>query len=265
MKPVRGRITTLTLSILLLFVTGASLALASYELHDPFVADPLGPYSMLNNPAGIYDESRFAVRAAIGQGMFGSDTTQLVAYIEPDMGHGAGALYWHGADLAAGGKIREIGYVVARRATNNLVYGIALKHVREDEMGVWAGDLGLMTTGPGPLQAGVTVHNLFGQSVITPTKVTAGVNYQMAPTVGLAASLGTPRLGEWKDLEAGVAVDVQALSGTKVRLGRVVNVDSMEGYWFGGVKIDLNSFQIDANVAVAGADRRIMLGAVYRF
>ena len=96
MKHAKGRIATLTLGLLLLLAICAASALASHELRDPFVADPLGPYSLLSNPASIYQDNHFVLRAGLAQGRVGSSTTQLVAYVEPDMGNGAGALYWHG-------------------------------------------------------------------------------------------------------------------------------------------------------------------------
>lgn len=266
MKHAKGRIATLTLGLLLLLATCAASALASHELRDPFVADPLGPYSLLSNPASIYQDNHFVLRAGLAQGRVGSSTTQLVAYVEPDMGNGAGALYWYGGNLATGSKLREVGYVVSRKIANGLAVGLTLKHVKEDAMGTWATDAGVMTVGPGRIRLGLTVHNFTGATVLNPTRVTAGINFAVAPMfMNLSVAVRTAWMGEPKDMEAAVAVDIRPVSSTTVRVGRVVNIDTSAGYWFGGVKVDFERFYIDANIAMAGSDRRIMIGAVYRF
>ena len=265
MKHAKGRLATLTLGLLLLLAICAATAPASPELRDPFVADPLGPYSLLSNPASIYQDNHFVLRAGLAQGRVGSSTTQLVAYVEPDMGNGAGALYWHGGNLATGSKLREVGYVVSRKIANGLAVGLTLKHVKEDAMGMGHG-CGRHDRRSRADPAGADGARFTGATVLNPARVTAGINFAVAPMfMNLSVAVRSAWMGEPKDMEAAVAVDFRPVSSTTVRVGRVVNIDTSAGYWFGGVKFDFERFYIDANIAMAGSDRRIMVGAVYRF
>lgn len=254
----------LILGVLVLVVVSQP-SQAFTEIRDPFVSEPIGPFTLLNNPAAAMETDDFTIRASLGQGYVGGDSSQLIAYLEPDMGTGAGALYWHGANLASGNNRRELGYIVARPVNDHLTYGVTVKHVREDEIGTWAVDLGVMSTDLSRFKGGLVVHNLVGQSPINPTHVTGALTLDLTPEVGLSASMSSPVVGDWEFTEVGVAVDVLAIQGTKLRLGRITNVSSLVGYWLTGFEVDLNSLTVDANLAFAGNDKRVTIGGIYRF
>lgn len=254
--------------VCLLLVCAAAQAGAFSEARDPFVARPLGPYTLLANPAAAMETDALTVRAATGQGLTaaGSDGTRLVAYLEPDTGLGAGALWWHGATLVNGSTRREVGYTVARSFGSGFVLGVSLKNVHEGNIGVWTADVGVLTPERGRLRAGLVVHNLLSQHVIAPPQVTGGVSITLGRALGVSAAVTAPTLTAPDSVEAGIAVDLNPHGTTRLRVGRMSNVATARGYWIGAFQVDLRSFVLDASFMVDDADnRRIAVGLLYRF
>lgn len=250
-----------------IFAATASVQAFS-ETYDPFVSRPMGPFALLSNPATALDVHSFTIKAGLGQGLLGTRTSQYLGYVEPDIGLGAGVIFWHGNNLANGNKHRQIGYTVARPINKNVYYGFTLKHVNEDKIGVWAADLGLMTTDLKPLRGGLVVHNFVGQSTINPTHVTGSLSYALVSDIAMAVSISSPTLADTNQMEMGIAVDMPLpfVAGSTMRLGRITNVVSLDGYWLGSVTADLNSVAFDTTLVVAsGNNRRIAVGLAYRF
>lgn len=263
-----GLLTALTFAFMVVLVAAPHSVQAFSETRDPFVADPIGPYRLINNPASVMETDALTVRAALGHGFTtaGDDGTQLIAYMEPDMGLGAGALSWHGTNLPNGSKRRELGYTIARSIANAVYYGVTLKYVQEDEISRWAADLGIMTTDASRLRAGLVMHNLIGQSAINPTHVTGSLSYALTNNMGVSLSLASPSLSDSNRMNVGVALDVDAPFGTRVRLGRITNFSTMEGYWLGAVQADIDTITLDATVMVDDDwNRRVAIGLMYRF
>lgn len=263
----RLRIVMLVACVLVISVASSLVSAQTFsETRDPFVANPVGPYALLANPAAVLDTKALTLQAALGQGFFSGDVTQLIAYLEPDMGVGAGALSWHGTNLANGSKRTEAGYTIARRASHFAYYGLTLKHVSEDAAGQWSADLGLMTSDAYRLRAGLVIHNIFGQSTINPAHITGGLSYQLMSRVAIAASASTPSLSDQTNTDIGLALDISLANESHLRLGRVMNAVANEGYWLGSLSVGLNSMSLDTTLLLdEHTDQRVAVGLTFRF
>lgn len=260
------RIRIMVLATLFTFLMGSTGILHAYsETMDPFVSNPLGPYSMLSNPASVLRVQTLSVRASVGLGTAGG-TSQLLAYLEPDMGLGAGALYWHTLGPGQGERLQEFGYTLARQATNHILYGFTVKQLSEAGLRAWAADFGLILVDFSRVGIGFTVHNFLGQSTLNPFQVTGALAYEMTPLFGLAAFASAPVIDDASDIDVGLAVDVTVFSEAQFRLGRVSNLRTSEGYWQGSFTYDFDTLTFDATVVARDDnDLRVAVGVVFRF
>lgn len=261
-RSMRIRMTMLATVLMFLFV---SPGLYASETRDPYVYDPLGPYTLLSNPASVIDVQALLVRAAMGFGHDGT-TSALLAYMEPDMGLGAGALYWHTLSPADGNRRQEIGYTLARQAASNVYYGFTIKQLSEGSERVWAADFGLFLRDLNRFRVGFTAHNFLGQSAINPLHVTGAIAYEVSPLLGLGLFASAPFEDDGDGIDVGIAVDVKVMQGAQIRLGRIHNLRTAEDYWLGGLTYDFEPLTFDASVLFDRTDNvRFAIGVVYRF
>lgn len=259
----RIRITVLATVLMFLLVTPGLHAFS--ETSDPYVSNPLGPYDLLSNPAAVIDVRALSVRAAMGFGRNGT-TSHLLAYMEPDMGLGAGALYWHILSPAHGQRRQEFGYTLARQAARNVYYGLTVKQLSAGDQRVWAADFGLLLKDFNRMRVGFTARNFIGQSAINPLHVTGAISYEVSPMLELGLFASAPFENDGEGLDVGIAVDVDVSPGVQFRVGRVRNLRSAEDYWLGSFAYDFEPLTLDASLLVDHKDNvRFAFGVVFRF
>lgn len=248
------------------FLASAAPLQAFHDTHDPYVSNPSGAYSMLSNPASVIDTRALAVRAAVGFAGKGGMTSQLLAYLEPDMGLGAGALYWHTMSPDSGNRRQEFGYILARRASQHMYYGLTVKQLNEAGLRVWAADIGLLFNDLSRIRVGLTVHNFLGQSALNPLQVSGALSYEISSQVGFSLFASSPILTDTTGVDVGVAVDVELIPEAQIRLGRIRSLQRLEDYWQGSLTYALESVTFDAAILVKSADDlRFTIGVLYRF
>lgn len=240
-------------------------SLAYYDTYDPYVANPLGAYSFLSNPASVIYTRNLSVQAAVGFAGQGGMTSRLLAYLEPDTGMGAGALYWHAMSLESGNR-QEFGYILARRLTSNVYYGVTIKRFDEGGESVWAADIGLLFDDFSRLRFGLTAHNFFGQSAMNPLQVTGAVSYEVDPRLAVSLFATSPLRNDASEMDVGVAVDIEVTPEIQIRLGRIRSLHASVDYWLGRLTYTMGSIALDAAVRMDGKnDQRFTVGVLFRF
>lgn len=258
----------LTTTLVSIFIATLALAVplqASHVTYDPNVADPSGAFALLSNPASIIHTRHLSVQAAVGVAGKGGMTSQLLAYLEPDTGLGAGALYWHAMSLESGNR-QEFGYILARQAIPNVYYGLTVKQLNEGGVRVWAADVGLLFHDLSRLRIGLTAHNFLGQSTMNPLQVTGAVSYDVTPHLAVSMFATSPAHNDATDVDVGVAVDVEPIPDVQISLARIQSWRSSEEYWLGRLTYAMRSITFDASVRIDGNnDQRFTVGVLFRF
>ncbi len=255
---------------MLMFICAAALAFvmplrAAHAIHDLNVAHPSGAYSLLSNPASVIYTRHLSVQAAVGIAGKGGMTSQLLAYLEPDTGLGAGALYWHSMSGASGNR-QEFGYILARQVTPNVYYGLTIKQLNEGGVRVWAADIGLLFHDLSRLRIGLTAHNFVGQSAMNPLQVAGAVSYDVTPHLAVSLFASMPAANGATDADVGVAVDVEPIPDVLISLARIRSLRSSQEYWLGRLVYTVQSITFDASVRVDGKnDQRFTVGVLFRF
>lgn len=219
-------------------------------LRDPFASRPMGPFSLLTNPAAVVDES--ALRLHLG---FQPDDTlgssRFIAVSEPGSGFGAGALMWlDGFDRPGEPRWRQVSYTVGQFLTDRVAFGLSIKHFKSPRDQRWAGDLGLYLPVERGLQIGVVYYNVFGPAPDDPREIAASIS--LVGRQGWAVSLEMGGLSSSaRDSVLAWALDVPLGPQGLLRAGhRGPSSGNGATEWLGALRWDFGRFGLDAGVNV---------------
>lgn len=220
-------------------------------LRDPFASRPLGPFSLLTNPATVVDET--SLRLHVGfQPDESRGFSRFIAVSEPGAGLGAGALMWlDGIDRPGEPRWRQISYTVGQFLTDRMAVGLSIKHFKSSRDQRWAGDLGLYVPVERGLQVGLVYYNVFGPAPDDPRELAASISFigqqgwaVSAEVAGLSSSARADSVIAW-------ALDVPLGPRGLLRAGhRGPTGGDGPTEWLGSLRWQFGRFGLDAGVVV---------------
>lgn len=215
-------------------------------LRDPFASRPMGPFSLLTNPATIVEEHDLRLHVGF-QPDENRGSARYIAVSEPGSGLGAGALIWFdGGGKAGAPKWRQISYTVGQFIADRVAFGASVKHVKSADHQRWAGDLGLYFPVERGLQIGLVYYNVFGATHDNPREIAASVSLVGRQGWALSVEVGGRSSSSGEDSVLAWALDVPLGPQGLLRAGHQGSLgEGGQGAWLAGLRWTVGRFGFD--------------------
>ncbi len=219
------------------------------RVRDPFASRPVGPFSLLTNPAAVVEEKALGVHLGFQPGDH-DGPIRFLGYSDPgDALFAAGAFVWLEGGKAADSKWRQLSYHIGRFLTGHVAVGAAVKHIASPEGQRWAGDLGLYAPFQQNWIAALVYYNAFGGTDLDPEELVASISYISREGWGFSVEMGTPLSSSHMSPIVAWVLDLPVGSNAMLRAGHRRYLDSDAGTeWLGALRWDFGSFLLDAGV-----------------
>lgn len=216
---------------------------------DPLASRPMGPFSLLTNPAAVVEEKALGLHLGFQPGD-DQEPLRFIAYSDPGNGlFAAGALIWLEGGKTADSKWRQFSYHIGRFLTERVAVGVGIKHIASPHGERWAGDLGLYMPIKESLQLGVVYYNAFGATDHNPDEVVASVSYLSLEGWAFSVEVGTPLSSSQLSSLVSWVLDVPLGSGSVLRAGhRRYHGDDSGTEWLGALHWELGNYALETSV-----------------